>query len=507
MAIAMKVTVSPERISLRPAETADIEVTVQNASQVVEHFAASVVGLPSNELWTCEPDVVKLRPKEVGTLRMTISVPERGGLVAGPYTLGVVVKSPYSQEVSRCEELPLDVQPAPALTMNVQPEVANGGKTGSFVVNLANEGNMPMAVTLSGSDPENRVGFKISPKEVRLEPGTVAGAQVDVNSDQPWTGQEKRRTATLKAHAGETVVEKPVAFVQRPKIRGGWTKFAAIAAGVAVLGGMTYGGAKLLQDLKPPPQQQAGPPVDPKGNGTDIDPKGTDPGKEGPQTQPPTAPPTTPPNPSSGNPSAPPSSGAPAPTTPPGQAQQVPTKGLVDFQYDGESRPIPPDGIIDGLNVWKKQGVVVSTDVQQASFDCRDANAQALRISRAGLTDRNPVSGAGIYLASSSRSGVDKCNAVPLRLDFPKALSAANVVYTGLPDVKYTATFYFENGLSRSFEGSARAIGEETVIGFEVPKGESPIKTIVFGHSRNVPETTKSITMLKKIGFNTVGGN
>src|SRR5687767_9449995 len=147
MAIAMKVTVSPERVSLRPAETADIEVTVQNASQVVEHFAASVVGLPSNELWTCEPDVVKLRPKEVGTLRMTISVPERGGLVAGPYTLGVVVKSPYSQEVSRCEELPLDVQPAPALTMNVQPEVANGGKTGSFVVNLANEGNMPMAVT------------------------------------------------------------------------------------------------------------------------------------------------------------------------------------------------------------------------------------------------------------------------------------------------------------------------------------------------------------------------
>ena len=44
------------------------------------------------------------------------------------------------------------------------------------------------------------------------------------------------------------------------------------------------------------------------------------------------------------------------------------------------------------------------------------------------------------------------------------------------------------------------------MIGFEVPKGGSPIKTIVFGHSRNVPESTKSITMLKKIGFNTVGG-
>ncbi len=245
MAIAMKVTVSPERISLGPGETADVELTVQNASQVVEHFAAHVVGLPSNDLFRCEPDVVKLRPKEVGTLRMQISVPERGGMIAGPYILGLVVKSPYSQEVSRCEELPLDVRPAPALTMNVQPEVANGGKIGNYVINLANEGNMPMAVTLSGTDPENRVGFKFAPRELRLEPGMVAGSQVTVNSDQPLTGSEKHRSATLRAHAGETV-----SFVQRPKIRGGWMKFGALAAGLAVLGGATVGGALLLRDIK-----------------------------------------------------------------------------------------------------------------------------------------------------------------------------------------------------------------------------------------------------------------
>jgi hypothetical protein len=511
MAIAMKVTVSPERVSLRPAETADIEVTVQNASQVVEHFAASVVGLPSNELWTCEPDVVKLRPKEVGTLRMTVSVPERGGLVAGPYTLGVVVKSPYSQEVSRCEELPLDVQPAPALTMNVQPEVANGGKTGSFVVNLANEGNMPMAVTLSGADPENRVGFKIAPREVRLEPGTVAGAQVDVHSDQPWTGQEKRRTATLKAHAGETVVEKPVAFVQRPKIRGGWTKFAAIAAGLVVLGGMTYGGAKLLQDLKPQPQtplvigdpnkagETSGNPADPNANKNPQDP-------QNPSGQP-TAPPANPANPSNGQPT--PSNAQPtgpvAPTTQPGVAQPAATKGTVDFQFDADGRQLPLDSSVDGQNVWKKLGIIVGTDIQQATFDCRDAAGQALRISRPGLEQSNPVSGAGIYLTSALRSTVTKCNAVPLRLDFPTGLTAANVYYTSLPNVKYTATFFFADGKSQSFEGSARAIGEEASIGFTVPQNGAPIKTIVFGHSRTVKESTTSVTMLKRIGFTQVG--
>ncbi|GAB3880737.1 hypothetical protein GCM10029964_035650 [Kibdelosporangium lantanae] len=273
MSTPMKVTVVPDRIQLRPGESADVELTVQNASQVVEHFAGSVVGLPSNDLFTCEPEVVKLRPREVGTLRMKISVPERGGLVAGPYTLGLVVKSPYSQEVSRCEELPLEVQPAPALTVNVQPEVATGGKVAHYGVNMVNDGNMPMAVTLSGTDPENRVGFKFAPREVRLEPGMAAAAQVTVNSDPPLTGQELRRMVTLRANAGDTTVEKQLTFVQQPRIKGGWMKFGALAAGLAVLGGMTFGGVKLLQQLKPQPPA---PPVvigqGPVGNTSQINP-------------------------------------------------------------------------------------------------------------------------------------------------------------------------------------------------------------------------------------------
>ncbi|SMC54297.1 COG1470 family protein [Kibdelosporangium aridum] len=498
MAIAMKVTVSPERISLGPGETADVELTVQNASQVVEHFAAHVVGLPSNDLFRCEPDVVKLRPKEVGTLRMQISVPERGGMIAGPYILGLVVKSPYSQEVSRCEELPLDVRPAPALTMNVQPEVANGGKIGNYVINLANEGNMPMAVTLSGTDPENRVGFKFAPRELRLEPGMVAGSQVTVNSDQPLTGSEKHRSATLRAHAGETVVEKPVSFVQRPKIRGGWMKFGALAAGLAVLGGATVGGALLLRDIKadnaaataaqvqpqaqqqvPQPPQQQNPPA---------------------QTQPP-----APPNASSAAPQPPPSQPATAPPAQSGAPQAVPVTDNIDFEQDLSGQAVTRDGPI-AANHYADKGLNLVALPDRGPIQCKNATQVALRVNRANPNSTNPVAGAGVYVTSGIPTEIRECNIVPIRMQFDRALTAVNVYFTGLPGTRYTATMNFLDGTSQAVQGTATKIGERVAIPFQVPQGKQPIKDVIFSLSPDVQPDIGGRTniLLKGVGFTRV---
>ncbi|MCE7011218.1 hypothetical protein LWC34_51690 [Kibdelosporangium philippinense] len=489
MAIAMKVTVSPERISLGPGETADVELTVQNASQVVEHFSAHVVGLPSNDLFRCEPDVVKLRPKEVGTLRMQISVPERGGMIAGPYILGLVVKSPYSQEVSRCEELPLDVRPAPVLTMNVQPEVANGGKVGNYVINLANEGNMPMAVTLSGTDPENRVGFKFAPRELRLEPGMVAGSQVTVNSDQPLTGSEKHRSATLRANAGETVVEKPVSFVQRPKIRGGWMKFGALAAGVAVLGGATVGGALLLRDIKTqnaaatsplPPQVQ----------------------QQVPQPQQQNAPqptqPAPPPNASSGAPQ-------PSQPVPPPSQSGAPTAVAVidniDFSMGIDGQPVQSPRLIDNTH-YLERGLTLSNAMERAPVVCKSATHQGLRIARPGTGLE--LAGAGVFLTSSLPTDIRECNVVPIRFQFNKPLSAFNVYFTGVQGAKYAAIATYQDGTRKTFEAVATKMGEEVPIGIKVEPGQPPIQMVEFGYSPSVQPTKDTLTIVKRVGFTRV---
>ena len=53
----------------------------------------------------------------------------------------------------------------------MRPEIAAGGATGDFAVTVANEGNVPLAVTLTGDDPENRVDFAFEPRQLRLPPG------------------------------------------------------------------------------------------------------------------------------------------------------------------------------------------------------------------------------------------------------------------------------------------------------------------------------------------------
>jgi hypothetical protein len=503
MSTPMKVTVVPDRIQLRPGESADVELTVQNASQVVEHFAGSVVGLPSNDLFTCEPEVVKLRPREVGTLRMKISVPERGGLVAGPYTLGLVVKSPYSQEVSRCEELPLDVQPAPALTMDVQPEVATGGKVAHYGVNMVNEGNMPMAVTLSGTDPENRVGFRFNPREIRLEPGMATGAQVTVNSDPPLTGQELRRMVTLRANAGDTTVEKQLTFVQQPRIKGGLMKFGALAAGLAVLGGMTFGGVKLLQQLKPQPPQ---PPVvigqGNVGNTSQVNPTQ---GSQSPQSS---APPPSSGggNPSGGaNPSGGQSSAAPpaGPGATVGNDQTAQTNQTIDFTLDpttnqpwDTAKTVPNDR-------WSERGMIMSNDVAHASTaDCRTAKQQIIRFSNGAPTATNPAAGSGVTLGTAQPTQLNQCNSLAIRMGFTQPMSAVRVFYSGLPDVNYFAEFVFQDGTTQTVVGPGPAKPADTATAaIQAKDPKNLITAVTFGHQRGQVDSIRNVTLIRGVGY------
>ena len=102
-------------------------MTIRNAGRQVQHYAACVVGLPDAGLSASEPELTKLRPGEDNTVRTSIEVPAQRGLPAGEYVLGILVTSPYDTTNSRCEELELEVTPAPALTAAVAPDLVSGG--------------------------------------------------------------------------------------------------------------------------------------------------------------------------------------------------------------------------------------------------------------------------------------------------------------------------------------------------------------------------------------------
>jgi hypothetical protein len=456
----VRVTVAPEGIALGPGDSADVEVTIQNASQVVEHFATSIVGLPRQDLYSCEPSVVKLRPKETGTVRVRITVPEHAGPIAGRYTLGVLVTSPYQREVSRCEELVLDVQPVPAMSVNTQPEVALGGPAGNFAVTVVNDGNTPLAVTLAGGDPENRVGFEFEPRELRMAPGMAANARLVVRADAPLTGQEVRRAMTLRAHAGELTVEKPLTFVQRPRIAGGLLKMSGLAAAVALMAGATVGGAMLIRSTKQVAQ------VNPIIHGQGLPTTAKQSPTQGGQA-------------TSGG--APPTSGAAATS---GGAVPSGTT-LVDFTRTADGQA-PGDQIIPH-NAYAAKGITLSALVDNAPADCADATAVALRT--AGTL--------GSFLSSAKPADASACSNRPIRMDFAAPVRLVNLRVIG-DGTDYTMTAVFSDG-NTDIKKVTTQSGVIMPIQYEPPTG-SAVTAIIYGHANPDP-TAKDPTIIKSIAF------
>lgn len=465
---AVKVTVAPERIALSPGESADIEVTIQNASRVVEHFATSVLGLPGADCFTVDQAVVKLLPKETGTVRLQVRVPERGGMVSGLYTLGVLVRSPYQQDVSRCEELPLDVRPTPRLAMTVQPELVTGGGSGSYVISVANEGNTPLAVTLAGTDQENRVGFDFEPRALQLPPGAYTSAQLAVRADPPLTGQEVRRNLTLNANAGELSVTRPVVFAQRPRIAGGLMRVAGLAAGIAVLAGATVGGAVLIRGAKQANVAQAA------AVATSAAARPATAGNTTTQQPTTTAAPAQPPPASSSTPASQPSTSA-----------VPPNSTIVDFTRLPSGQP-DGDQIIPGT-LYSASGITLSTVTQTAPPDCQDATALALRT--AGQF--------GSFLTSARPAGVDLCNTMPVRVDFAKPVKSVRVNFLGL-GANYVINVQLSDGSTDS-RTAASVQGTITNVEYDAPATAS-ITSISFGHASTDP-TDKDPTIVKSLTY------
>jgi hypothetical protein len=469
-----KVSVAPDRVSLRPGENANVEVTIQNTSQAVEHYGPTIVGLPRDDLFDCEPSVVKLRPGESGTVQVSINIPERPAPDAGLYTLGVLVRSPYQRQVSRCEELRMDVQPAPALTVEAQPEVIAGGPDATYTLRVANEGNTVIAVTLNGSDQERKVSFSFRPRSVQIAPNSSAPATLTVRARAPWSGQEVRRSLTVRAtSSADLAAERTVTFVQKPRIPGGPVRVVGIAAAVGVLAAAILAGALMSKA-----RQQA----DPNRNNPPI-----------------ATPPLAVPPPALGVSTAPAgkASGAPVPPASGGQqsggkplAAGGPAKpGFVDFTQAPDGQPAG-DRIIPS-DLYAAAGVKLSSNVELAPAGCKNATAVALRT----------VTGVGAFLTSSSPANAAACNTLPVKMAFAAQAKSVRLVY--VPNgTAYRMRVQLADGTLQDVTATAPA-GSLTTMPFDAPPN-NPVIALQFGHASLDP-ADKNPTVIKQVAFTPAG--
>ena len=247
MAVPLRVTVSPERVSAASGDSPSIGVTVRNTSDIVDHYEIEVTGLPEGGSFRAEPDVTKLRPGETGEVTVHIVVAADPPAAAGEHTLGLVVRSRYRPDVSRCEEVTLTIAPIDEVTLRIEPELVTGGRFAHYAVSISNDGNTPVALRLTSTDPERHVTATFQPATLDLPPGASAQSTMSVTAPIPWS-KEKKRTLKINANGAGVTSEGSATFVQRPRFAPGVTRTAGVLGAVLVLAGAIVAAAVLGPD-------------------------------------------------------------------------------------------------------------------------------------------------------------------------------------------------------------------------------------------------------------------
>jgi hypothetical protein len=442
MVFALRVTVAPDRLDAASGESFDLAVTVRNTSDIVEHYAIDVLGLPPGANAVADPEVTKLRPGETGSATVRLTLQQDPPTPAGYYILGVLAHSRYREEVSRCEELPLTVRPEERVNIRVAPEVATGGRSARYAVEVANVGNTPLRLRLSSTDPERRVQSSFQPPGLDLMPGATAQALMSVSAPIPWSKEVQRQ---LRIEAAGTGVEGTGAatFVQRPRFASKLTRVAGMLLAVLVLAGAVLGAALIARKANEPavgPDAAASGPPDP------------DSGQQGGQSPtPPAASPTAP-----GGESPSPGASASAPPGGGGPAEPV--------TIDLTGPPAPQSGLVPS-DAFQDKGITLSGLVEPGKTppECADASAV--------VVDRQ--SPGAPFITPTRPDNQDQCRFVPLQIRFVQPAAAVVIELGGVGERRLEVSY---RNLSVDVSPDLRAVddGEKGGIDFVVIRPKSP---------------------------------
>ncbi|MEV6634671.1 hypothetical protein AB0M54_28385 [Actinoplanes sp. NPDC051470] len=431
MTLPLRVSVAPDRAEASPGDALTFDVTVRNASDIVEHYGVEFLGLPDGAQVRTEPDVAKLRPSESGTMTVRISLPVQPPAPAGTYVLGALVRSKYRHDVSRCVEVPVELASIESITVKAIPEVVTGGRAGRYTVEVSNGGNAPVRLYLAATDPERRVTATFEPGWVDLPPGTSAQALLTVQAPLPWN-REQQRQLTITATPdlpGATPGTGTASFVQKPRIASKFGKVAGIAAGVLVLAAAIAVPALLMNrnnDKDGQPQNPAAatqpavvpPPGQAQSSAPGAQPSAAAPSQAGGQESAPAQ--------------LPPSGGQESP--PAGQNQQAPRR--VDLTK-------PKDGVL-ASDTFRDQGFLSSADPGSIAVPgCENATAVAV------VTDADQKR----FLTSANPDDATKCHSVPVLLDFLQGAPAGGLTVVPLTKNTLEMEVGFAD-LSRTTEAS-----------------------------------------------------
>jgi hypothetical protein len=241
------VRLEPTRVSVDPGGQVTVVVTAYNPGTVVEGYDVDVVSTTPMPWATVEPPTLSVYPQQEASAIVTFAPPGGPGAPGGSFPFGVRLRSQVDPERTAVAEGDLDVGSVSGLQGSLTPVTSSGRWRGNHTLKVANWGNSPARLRLVAQDPDQALGFLVSPPLLEVPPGGEGYARVKVRTRHPVLRGTTQRLPFTVVGEPESAAGPPGAFPgpavamstpERPVVEGAFSQKPILTRWVVVAAGL-----------------------------------------------------------------------------------------------------------------------------------------------------------------------------------------------------------------------------------------------------------------------------
>ena len=207
----------PARLSVEPGGQATVTLTVTNPGNIVEGYSVDVVSTIPIPWVEVNPSTLSVYPQQEATTVIVFSPPSGSGAPSGTLPFGVRVWSEVEGGGSAVAEGDLDIGSVAGLQAKLTPIASTGRWSGRHTLTISNWGNAPARLRIVPEDPDQALGFLVSPGRRRRTAGRRGRRAVEGPHPAPHPAW-RRPTASVpgRLRAGRARRSRPGRCRRRP---------------------------------------------------------------------------------------------------------------------------------------------------------------------------------------------------------------------------------------------------------------------------------------------------
>ena len=190
--MSVSATLSGNGISVMPGQESTLVLTIRNAGATVDEFELVARGALARHV-VLDTTKVSLFPNDEASVGIAIRIPRTSSVVAGAYPVAVLVTSTVDRSRTGVPESSITVEPFSAVEASLRPQSSRGSSRARHVLDITNAGNVPAAMHITPSEPDELLDLQPQVEALRLDPGERRSVTVHVRSlSRVLKGSERR---------------------------------------------------------------------------------------------------------------------------------------------------------------------------------------------------------------------------------------------------------------------------------------------------------------------------